>query len=82
VTSYLRTTIGTDPATSKPTLSWHFDDTMLAAEATTDGWYALLTKLDPDIADANEVLRRYKGQEVSERRYATSKDPSPSPPCS
>lgn len=75
VTSYLRTTIATDPATSKPTLSWHFDDTMLAAEATTDGWYALLTNLDPDIADANEVLRRYKGQEVSERRYANIKGP-------
>lgn len=75
VTGYLRTTIGTDPATGKPTLSWHFDDTALAAEAATDGWYALLTNLDPDVADASEVLRRYKGQEVSERRYGNIKGP-------
>lgn len=75
VTSYLRTTIGTDPVTGKPTLSWHFDDTALAAEAATDGWYALLTNLDPDLADASEVLRRYKGQEVSERRYGNFKGP-------
>ena len=75
VTSYLRTDVGTDPVTGKPTLSWHFDDTTLAAEATTDGWYALLTNLDPDLADASEVLRRYKGQEVSERRYSNFKGP-------
>ncbi len=74
-TSYLRTAIGADPATGKPTLSWHFDDTALAAEAATDGWYALLTNLDPDVADAGEVLRRYKGQEVSERRYGNIKGP-------
>jgi len=65
VTSYLRTTIGTDPVTDEPTLRWHFDDTALAAETATDGWYALLTNLDPDLADASEVLRRYKGQEVT-----------------
>ena len=75
VTSYLRTEVGTDPVTGKPTLSWHFDDTALAAEAATDGWYALLTNLDPDLADASEVLRRYKGQEVSERRYGNFKGP-------
>lgn len=75
VTGYLRTTIDTDPATGKPTLSWHFDDTALAAEAATDGWYALLTNLDPDVADASEILRRYKGQEVSERRYGNFKGP-------
>jgi len=75
VTSYLRTEVGTDPVTGKPTLSWHFDDAALAAEAATDGWYALLTNLDPDLADASEVLRRYKGQEVSERRYGNFKGP-------
>ncbi len=75
VSSYLRTEIGTDSVTGKPTLSWHFDDTALAAEAATDGWYALLTNLDPDLADASEVLRRYKGQEVSERRYGNVKGP-------
>jgi hypothetical protein len=75
VSGYLRTTIGTDPVTGKPALSWHFDDTALAAEAATDGWYALLTNLDPDVVDASEVLRRYKGQEVSERRYGNFKGP-------
>lgn len=75
VSNYLRTTIDTDPVTGKPTLSWHFDQDALTAEATTDGWYALLTNLDPDLADASEVLRRYKGQEVSERRYSNIKGP-------
>lgn len=75
VTGYLQADIGTDPATGKPTLSWHFDDDALTAEARTDGWYALLTNLDPDIADAAEVLRRYKGQEVVERRYSNFKGP-------
>ncbi|MFI7701440.1 hypothetical protein [Nonomuraea sp. NPDC049480] len=36
---------GTDPATSKPTLAWHFDQSAIDAEAATDGWYALLTNL-------------------------------------
>jgi transposase len=40
----------------------------------TDGWYALLTCLPADI-DASEVLIRYKGQEVVERRYGTVKGP-------
>ncbi len=75
VTGYLRTDIGTDPATGKPTLTWHFDEEALTAVATTDGWYALLTNLDPHAADASEVLRRYKGQEVVERRYSTIKGP-------
>ena len=75
VSNYLRSTIGTDPVTGKPTLAWHYDDTALAAEAATDGWYALLTNLHPDLADASEVLRRYKGQEVSERRYSNIKGP-------
>ena len=68
VKSLLTTTIGTDPTTTKPTLEWHFDQTALAAEASTDGWYALLTNLDPDI-NAADVLRDYKGQETVERRY-------------
>lgn len=74
VGAYLRTSVGTDER-AKPTLAWHFDDAALAAEATTDGWYALLTNLDPTEADAAEVLRRYKGQEVVERRYGDFKGP-------
>jgi transposase len=75
VTGLLRTEVGTDPASGKPTLSWSFDQAALDAEAASDGWYGLLTNLDPDQADAAEVLRRYKGQEVIERRYGAFKGP-------
>jgi transposase len=75
VTTLLRTEVGVDPATGKPTLAWSFDPAALAAEQATDGWYGLLTNLDPDQADAAEVLRRYKGQEVVERRYGAFKGP-------
>ena len=74
VAAYLRTTVGTDEE-GKPTLAWHLDQAALDAEAATDGWYALLSNLDPAEADAAEVLRRYKGQEVVERRYGDFKGP-------
>ncbi|PKW17098.1 IS1634 family transposase [Saccharopolyspora spinosa] len=74
VTAYLRTETGTDPATGKPTLRWWFDQAALDAETATDGWYALLTNLPATVAAA-EILRRYKGQEVVERRYSTIKGP-------
>ncbi|MCO1577895.1 IS1634 family transposase [Crossiella sp. SN42] len=74
VTAYLRTETGTDPATGKPTLHWWFDQAALDAETATDGWYALLTNLPADL-DPAEVLIRYKGQEVVERRYGTVKGP-------
>ena len=74
VKAYLVFAIGTDD-TGRPTLDWHFDPDALAAEAALDGWYALLTNLDPAEADAGEVLRRYKGQEVVERRYGDFKGP-------
>ncbi len=60
--------------TAKPTLEWQFDDPALAAEASTDGWYALLTNLGPEI-NAADVLRDYKGQEAVERRYHNFKGP-------
>jgi transposase len=75
VTGLLHTQTGTDPATGKPTLTWRFDQAALAAEQATDGWYALVTNLDPTQADAAEVLARYKGQEVVERRYGAFKGP-------
>ena len=74
VKSYLTTTIGTDPTTTKPTLEWHFNDIALAAEASTDGWYALLTNLGPETSTA-DILRNYKGQEAVERRYSNFKGP-------
>ena len=75
VAGYLRTTIGTDVGTGKPTLDWYFDQSVIDAEAATDGWYALLTNLDPADADAVQVLLHYKGQEAVERRYSTFKGP-------
>jgi transposase len=73
ITAYLRTTITTDDA-GKPTFAWSFDQATLDAEATTDGWYALLTNLPTDI-DATEVLLRYKDQPMVERRYGEFKGP-------
>jgi Domain of unknown function (DUF4277) len=75
VAGLLRAEVGTDLATGKPTLAWRFDPAALAAEQATDGWYALLTNLDPTQATAAEVLARYKGQEVVERRYGSFKGP-------
>ncbi|HUP69151.1 MAG TPA: IS1634 family transposase [Acidimicrobiales bacterium] len=74
VGDYLRGDVGVDDS-GCPTLKWHFDDDPLAAEAATDGWYCLLTNLDPEEVDAAGVLARYKGQEVVERRYGAFKGP-------
>lgn len=75
VGAYLTAVTDTDPGTGKPTLTWSFDQAAIDAEAATDGWYALLTNLPADEADAPQVLRHYKGQEAVERRYATFKGP-------
>jgi hypothetical protein len=45
----------------RPALDWHFDQTLLDAQAAVDGWYVLLTALTPEQADAAEVLRRPQG---------------------
>jgi len=74
VAAYLIAEIGTDE-TGRPTLTWSFDPAALDAETASDGWYALLTNLGPDEAGTAEVLRRYKGQEVVERRYGDFKGP-------
>jgi transposase len=74
VTGLLRAQVGIDQR-GTPTLAWRFDQAALAREQATDGWYALLTNLDPTQADAAEVLARYKGQEVVERRYGAFKGP-------
>jgi transposase len=75
VGAYLRTRTGTDPVTGKPTLTWHFDQQAIHAEGTADGWYALLSNLPLDEADAAQVLILYKGQEAVERRYSAFKGP-------
>jgi len=75
VSACLHTRAGTDPDTGKPTLTWNFDQQAIDAEAATDGWYALLTNLPADEADAARVLILYKGQEAVERRYSAFKGP-------
>ena len=74
VGGYLRFEIGVGPD-DRPTFVWRFDQAAIDAEAATDGWYALLTKLDVADATTAEVLLRYKGQEVVERRYGDFKGP-------
>jgi transposase len=75
VGDYLRTTTTVDHK-GQPALDWHYDQTALDAETATDGWYALLTNLDPHTVPAEQVLARYKNQPgVSERRYHDFKGP-------
>ena len=74
VGGYLRSDVGVG-SDGKPTFVWHFDQTAIDAEAATDGWYALLTNLALADATTAEVLLRYKGQEVVERRYGDFKGP-------
>src|SRR5262249_58406170 len=73
VTAYLKTTITTTPE-GTPAFAWSFDQASLDTEAATDGWYALLTNLGPDV-DATEVFHRYKDQPVVDRRYGDIKCP-------
>jgi Domain of unknown function (DUF4277) len=75
VSACLQARAGTDPDTGKPTLDWNFDQQAIDAEAAADGWYALLTNLDPGEAGAAAVLILYKGQEAVERRYSAFKGP-------
>jgi transposase len=75
VGGYLHATAATSQ-NGHPTLDWHFDQAAIEAEAATDGWYALLTNLDPDSVPASQVLARYKNQPAaSERRYHDVKGP-------
>ena len=74
VTDVLRTEI-TDGPDQKPALAWHFDQDVLATQAKSDGWYALVTNQDPAAADAAAVFLAYKGQPQVERRYHELKGP-------
>lgn len=74
VTSCLRWTV-TDNEDGTPALAWHFDTGVLKAEAAVDGWYALLTSVPADQADAGQALIHYKGQGAVERRYHDFKGP-------
>jgi len=46
VAALLRAQVGVDQR-GTPTLAWWFDQAALQREQATDGWYALLTNLDP-----------------------------------
>jgi len=74
VGDHLRTTIGTDHK-GRPTLDWHYDQQALDTEAATDGWYALLTNLDPATVSPAQILTRYKDQPTVERRNHEFKGP-------
>src|SRR5664280_2723755 len=60
VKASLRTTVGTDPVTTRPTLEWHFDEVALATEASTEGWYALLTS-GPTCSPTTKDRRQLNG---------------------
>jgi transposase len=75
VGAWLRTHTDTDPVTGKPEFHWHFDDDALELAANADGWFALLTNLTVEQADAADVFARYKGQEAVERRHSAFKGP-------
>jgi transposase len=74
VTSCLRWTI-TGGEGEPPTLQWHFDQDVLAAEAAVDGWWALLTSIRGEQADPDQIPVHYKGQGAVERRYHDFKGP-------
>lgn len=74
VASCLRTEIGTDEE-GRPTLAWHFDEQVLAAQAAADGWYALIASRPIEQATPVQVLLDYKGQGDAERRYGDFKGP-------
>jgi hypothetical protein len=74
VAGLLRAQVGTNQA-GKLTLAWWFGPDALAAEAATDGWYALLTNLDPRPGRRRRGAGPLQGQEVVERRYGAFKGP-------
>ncbi len=68
----------------KPALTWWSGQDAIAAEAAeaaTDGWYALLTNLDTQVSAA-EVLLRTKVRKPWNAATATSKARSRLPRCS
>jgi uncharacterized protein DUF4277/DDE family transposase len=52
----------------RPTISWHRDEQAIAEASRADGVYALATNLSDRRLGANAILRRYKGQQIVERR--------------
>ena len=68
----LKVTTGTD-GHGRPTIAWQRDHDTIAAAAATDGIYALATNLPGADLRAIHVLRRYKQQQIVERRNRDAK---------
>ena len=81
VADYLTTTIGTDADTGKPTLQWACDQAALEAESATDGWYALLTNLDPPRPTLPVCCSASKAKKHPNAGTATTRARSRSPRC-
>lgn len=58
-----------------PELEWEPDQAACDREALLDGYYVLYTDLEPEAADNSEVLRRWKPQIATERRFSDWKGP-------
>lgn len=73
ITTLLHVSTGTNPATGKPTLTWHRDKHAIAVASRLDGLYALATNLpDPKRSQpitALDILKTYKDQWVVEQRH-------------
>ncbi len=72
LTPLLKVTTGVDEH-GKPTIAWTRNQTAIDTAAATDGIYALATNLPGADLRAVHVLRRYKAQEVVERRNRDAK---------
>ena len=68
----LKITTGIDEQ-GRPTIAWARDHNAVAAAAATDGIYALATNLKDADLRAVHVLRRYKQQQIVERRNRDAK---------
>lgn len=74
IAELITVTTGTDPATNKPTITWHRNTETIAHHARTDGIYALATNL-PGKITANKILAIYKDQPLVEIRHHDNKGP-------
>ena len=72
ISPLLKVTTGVDDR-GRPTIAWARDHHAITAAATTDGIYALATNLPGANLRAVHVLRRYKQQQIVERRNRDAK---------
>lgn len=72
IAELLKVTTGVDER-GRPTIAWRRDHDAITAAAATDGIYALATNLPGADLRAIHVLRRYKHQQIVERRNRDAK---------